>query len=64
MGRIPRTDGASAGQIVNRLLDPKSPERIDEQESFGQRARSEGVRQLLAGAFGVFRNPAAHQPVE
>lgn len=61
VGRIPASDGATAANLVKRLLNPSSRERLDlpgEDQSGGE---FEGIAQLFLGAFLVFRNPAAHR---
>jgi hypothetical protein len=63
-GKVPSTDSVTAGPLVNRLLSPGSPSRIQLPGDSRSGGELQGVHQLFAGAFQVFRNPAAHRPVE
>lgn len=63
-GKVPSTDSVTAVPLVNRLLSPGSPNRIELPGEARSGGELEGVHQLFAGAFQVFRNPAAHRPID
>ena len=63
-GNVSRAEGLSADQLVNRLLRPDSPDRVDLAGS-PQAPRTEGEQQgamlFLKGAFLLFRNAVSHR---
>lgn len=63
-GRVSNTDSTTAVSLINRLLKPDSPAKIQLPGEARSGGELEGVHQLFSGAFQVFRNPAAHRPVE
>lgn len=63
-GKVPSTDSVTAVPLINRLLNPGSDDKIELPGEARSGGEVEGVHQLFAGAFLVFRNPAAHRPID